>query len=85
MTRCMYVHDRELNEDRPPNDSTKSLEHIVPWALGGSSGLRPEAGRIRTVSISVQEDPRIVGEQIGLFFVGPRCRPIRFSSEVGTQ
>jgi hypothetical protein len=38
MTCCIYVPKRKLNDDRPPNDLTKSTEHIVPWALGGSNG-----------------------------------------------
>jgi hypothetical protein len=38
MTCCIYVPERELNDDRPPNERTKSTEHIVPWALGGSNG-----------------------------------------------
>src|SRR5438132_854341 len=38
MARCIYVPERELNDDRPPNERTKSIEHVVPWALGGSNG-----------------------------------------------
>lgn len=36
MTRCIYEPEIELNDDRLQNDLTKTLEHIVPWALGGS-------------------------------------------------
>lgn len=42
MARCIYVPERELNDDRPPNERTKSIEHIVPWALGGSNGCTTE-------------------------------------------
>jgi hypothetical protein len=35
MTRCIYVLARELNDNCPPNEATKSLEHIIQWALGG--------------------------------------------------
>src|SRR5262249_12954227 len=42
MIRCIYFPERELNDDRPPNDCTKSLEHIVPWALGGSNACATE-------------------------------------------
>lgn len=35
MTRCIYCRS-ELNENDPSDDLTKSKEHIVPWALGGS-------------------------------------------------
>jgi hypothetical protein len=38
MARCIYVPERELNDDRPPNERTKSIEHVVSWALGGSNG-----------------------------------------------
>ena len=38
MTHCIYVPERELNDDRPPNERTKSIEHVVPWAIGGSNG-----------------------------------------------
>jgi hypothetical protein len=38
MARCIYVPERELNDDRPPNERTKSIEHVLPWALGGSNG-----------------------------------------------
>jgi len=38
MAHCIYVPERELNEDSPPNERTRSVEHIVPWALGGSNG-----------------------------------------------
>lgn len=38
MTHCIYVPERELNDDSPPNERTRSVEHIVPWALGGSNG-----------------------------------------------
>lgn len=34
MERCLYTYV-ELNENVPPNDWTASLEHIVPYALGG--------------------------------------------------
>src|SRR5580704_9863083 len=36
--RCIYSWT-ELNEDEPPNAATRSKEHIVPWAIGGSNGL----------------------------------------------
>jgi hypothetical protein len=42
MARCIYVPERELNDDRPPNDRTKTIEHIFPWALGGSNGCTIE-------------------------------------------
>ncbi len=38
MARCIYSW-LELNEDEPPNDATRSKEHIIPWAIGGSDGL----------------------------------------------
>jgi len=39
MARCIYVPDKELNDRHPSDDFTKSLEHIVPWAIGGSNGF----------------------------------------------
>jgi hypothetical protein len=35
MAMCIYCRV-DLNENSPPDDMTKSLEHIVPLALGGS-------------------------------------------------
>jgi hypothetical protein len=42
MARCIYVPERELNDDRPRNERTRSIEHVVPWALGGSNGCTTE-------------------------------------------
>lgn len=41
MERCLYSYV-ELNDDVPANDRTASLEHIVPYSLGGcdSFGIR---------------------------------------------
>ncbi len=36
--RCIYRTSVRLNRDKPPNDDTASVEHIVPWAVGGSNG-----------------------------------------------
>lgn len=36
MTQCIYSRV-ELNDVVPPNDCTKSREHIVPWSIGGSN------------------------------------------------
>jgi hypothetical protein len=38
MAKCIYSW-LDLNEDNPPNDATRSKEHIIPWAIGGSDGL----------------------------------------------
>jgi len=35
MERCLYTYS-ELNKNCPPNESTASREHIVPYAIGGS-------------------------------------------------
>lgn len=36
--RCLYTYV-ELNRHEPPDDATASLEHIVPYALGGSDAF----------------------------------------------
>ncbi len=38
MAKCVY-RGTSLNSDVPPNDDTASVEHIIPWAIGGSNGL----------------------------------------------
>ena len=39
MTKCIYRPSVALNSDKPENDSTASLEHIIPFAIGGSNSL----------------------------------------------
>ena len=36
--RCVYS-GTELNRNRPQDDATATIEHIIPWALGGSHGF----------------------------------------------
>jgi signal transduction histidine kinase len=36
MERCIYCRSN-LNENEPPDHMTRTKEHIVPWALGGSN------------------------------------------------
>lgn len=38
MTKCIY-RGIDLNKDCPDNDNTATVEHIIPWALGGSNGF----------------------------------------------
>lgn len=38
MTQCIYCRS-ELNDNDPQDDMTRSKEHIVPFALGGSDAL----------------------------------------------
>lgn len=35
MERCLYTYV-DLNQNDPPDDRTATLEHIVPYAIGGS-------------------------------------------------
>ena len=37
-SRCLYTYAR-LNFNKPPDDLSATLEHIVPYALGGSDGF----------------------------------------------
>lgn len=38
MPKCIY-REVELNTHTPTDSDTRSVEHIIPWALGGSNGL----------------------------------------------
>jgi hypothetical protein len=38
MAKCIY-REVILNSNKPEDDDTASLEHIIPWALGGSNGF----------------------------------------------
>lgn len=38
MERCLYTYV-ELNQNEPPDDRTATLEHIVPFALGGTDAF----------------------------------------------
>lgn len=38
MSRCVYTLV-ELNDRTPPDEQTASIEHIIPYALGGSDGF----------------------------------------------
>jgi len=38
MAQCVY-RGITLNNNDPADDDTASLEHIIPWAIGGSNGL----------------------------------------------
>lgn len=38
MPRCLYTY-AQLNSNTPPDDLSATLEHIVPYALGGSDGF----------------------------------------------
>lgn len=37
-SRCIYTY-AQLNSNKPPDDLSATLEHIVPYALGGSDGF----------------------------------------------
>ena len=34
---CIYPPSVTLNRDVPPNDGSSTIEHIIPWAIGGSN------------------------------------------------
>jgi hypothetical protein len=36
--RCIY-RNVTLNHNEPPDGDTASVEHIIPWAIGGANGL----------------------------------------------
>ena len=38
MTKCIY-REVILNHNKPEDSDTASLEHIIPWAIGGSNGF----------------------------------------------
>ncbi len=38
MTKCIY-REITLNHNEPEDSDTATLEHIIPWAIGGSNGF----------------------------------------------
>ena len=38
MTKCIY-REVTLNHNKPEDSDTATLEHIIPWAIGGSNGF----------------------------------------------
>jgi len=39
VAKCIYWPTVTLNSDKPENDGTATLEHIIPFAVGGSDSL----------------------------------------------
>ncbi|QBR72333.1 hypothetical protein CU048_14780 [Beijerinckiaceae bacterium] len=39
MAKCIY-RKVTLNSNKPEDDDTTSVEHIIPWSIGGSNGLQ---------------------------------------------
>lgn len=60
MPKCIY-REVELNSNRPEDDDTASIEHIIPWAIGGSNGLTiPDASKAANNDLGSEVDARFV-------------------------